>query len=519
MYTSIEDIEDIYIKEKDSRPYFLCEYSHAMGNGPGDLRDYWEIIYKYPRFMGGCVWEWCDHSVYKTDEKGNKYFTYGGDFGEYPHDGNFCVDGLVMPDRTLTTSILELKAVYQNIKARLKENNIIELENLYDFTSLKEFTLVWQLEVDGKALEKGEIKIPDIKPHTTGRIIIDYTLPSVCKYGAYLNLSFVTNKDEKWSHKGFEVAFVQLELDVKKEVPNIIINKTLPFGINEDYERLYINGITFDYIFNKFYGGFESIKIDDVELLASIPSLGVYRAPTDNDRNIKNKWYSYSGVFKHNEMMNYIKTKVYDTTIMSSDSGVKITVDLSLGAKSKTPLARGTVDYFIFKDGKISVNTNMKIRESAPYLPRFGFDFTLAKGLEELEYFGMGPEQCYIDMHSYARMGHFKTTVSDEYVPYIFPQEHGNHINTKWVKLYNENGKGLLFTTYDQFEFNASHYSADMLDNTSHRHKLFPAEETFLRIDYKVSGLGSASCGPQLIPKYRLSEKEISYSFTIVPLK
>ena len=142
-------------------------------------------------------------------------------------------------------------------------------------------------------------------------------------------------------------------------------------------------------------------------------------------------------------MMNYIKTKVYDTTIMSSDSGVKITVDLSLGAKSKTPLARGTVDYFIFKDGKISVNTNMKIRESAPYLPRFGFDFTLAKGLEELEYFGMGPEQCYIDMHSYARMGHFKTTVSDEYVPYIFPQEHGNHINTKWVKLYNENGKGL----------------------------------------------------------------------------
>jgi len=160
MYTSIEDIEDIYIKEKDSRPYFLCEYSHAMGNGPGDLRDYWEIIYKYPRFMGGCVWEWCDHSVYKTDEKGNKYFTYGGDFGEYAHDGNFCVDGLVMPDRTLTTSILELKAVYQNIKARLKENNIIELENLYDFTSLKEFTLVWQLEVDGKALEKGEIKIP-----------------------------------------------------------------------------------------------------------------------------------------------------------------------------------------------------------------------------------------------------------------------------------------------------------------------------------------------------------------------
>ncbi|MCL2042767.1 MAG: DUF4981 domain-containing protein [Treponema sp.] len=516
MYPSLELLEEAgKNKKKDPRPFFICEYAHAMGNGPGGLSEYWELMNKYPRLIGACIWEWADHSVILTDEQGKKFWGYGGDMGEYPHDGNFCNDGCVMPDRKPYPGLREIKAHYQCIKSNFvsvdpaKNSITFKLTNLHDFINLKNCVIHWALACDGKTIAEGSLIAPALEPKKSRYMNISAAVPSVAWHGVYLNLSYCLAESCLWAEKGFETAAAQLEIPVP-QAQVLHREKTLPaVEIHSKGEYTVLEGDSFSYVFNTFYGSFESLKYNGVELLHSRPRLSVWRAPTDNDRNVRQQW--------EKENLQYISSKVYSVNAEKNGDGILITVKGSLGALARGPFAQTLVNYTILPSGEIKVNVSVDIRDNMIFLPRFGLEFAMPEGCEFLEYFGLGPDENYSDMNKHVFMGRYKSRVSDQYFPYINPQEHGSHGNVKWAAVYDILGRGLLIKAGSHFEFNASHYTSDDLTKATHTNELKPRGETIVRIDYKNGGIGSGSCGPYTFEKYLLKDKKIGYSFTLLP--
>lgn len=516
MYTSLDFLEK-EARSEDKRPLFLCEYSHAMGNGPGDLHDYWEVFYRHPRLIGGCIWEWADHTVLRD----GKYY-YGGDFGEDTHDGNFCVDGLVFADRSLKAGSLEAKYVYQYIKAEFsdRENGKLLITNLHDFTNLNEYELRWQLSVDGKAVQEGTL-VCDIEPHETKEVTIDYTLPKTCKLGCYLDLHLITTKDTVWADAGYETAMIQLEIPQVEIVDYENNNVTgSECAVTEDNLNLIVNCHgDIQYTFSKPLGKLVGISMESKELLADTTEITAWRAPTDNDRKIKYKW----GLFEDNQSgwninKQFHKCYTFDWE-KKVDGSVAVYVTGSLAGVARAPFAKYKASYAISSSGELTIDIDVDVNELSIWLPRFGFEFTMPNSMENIEYYGKGPHENYIDMCHHAKVGYYKTTVSDEYVPYIKPQEHGNHTNVKYLLVSDDNGLGLEFSSKVPFECNASHYTSEELTRAQHSFELEPSGTTIVRIDYKVSGIGSNSCGPELIEKYRLKEKDFQYSFKVTPVK
>ncbi|MGH4050091.1 MAG: glycoside hydrolase family 2 TIM barrel-domain containing protein [Clostridium sp.] len=497
MYTSPDGIEE-FAKNGDMRPFFLCEYSHAMGNGPGDVFDYWKKIYQYPKLMGGCIWEWADHAVMVDGT-----YKYGGDFGEVTHDGNFCCDGMVFADRTFKAGSLEVKAVYQYIKTKIIGNKLT-VTNLYDFTNLNEYKLLWKVAIDGEVIKTGEL-ICDIKPHMTKEYTLDFILPRSCKLGCYMDVSLEGE---------YEVAMEQhsLDVDVENETSDLVISA----NFTDEKEIIKITGENFTYIFNKHYGNFESLIIDGTQRLSDVVKLTVWRAPTDNDRTIKYKW----GLFEDNrsgENFNRIFSKVYSCELKEN----KILISGSLAGISRSPFLRFTTTFTVSAKGEIEIELQGKVKETCVYLPRLGFEFEIPKTNEKFKYYGMGPFENYMDMCHHTKVGMYESSPKEEYVPYIVPQEHGNHIKTKELCIggLKFKSKGLEFESEgpksNGFQFNVSNYTSEVLTNAKHTNELIENDNTIVRIDYKNSGIGSGSCGPDLLDEYRLKEKDISYKFMI----
>lgn len=517
MYTSLDFLEK-EARSEDKRPLFLCEYSHAMGNGPGDIHDYWEVFYRHPRLIGGCIWEWADHTVLRD----GKYY-YGGDFGEDTHDGNFCVDGLVFADRSLKAGSLEAKYVYQYIKAEFsdRKNGKLLITNLHDFTNLNEYELRWQLSVDGKAVQEGSL-VCDIEPHETKEITIDYTLPESCKLGCYLDLHLFTTKDTVWAEAGYETAMIQLEIP-EVQIIDDEDNNDVNSGeceVTEDNVNLIVScDGDILYTFSKPLGKLVGISIEGKDLLADATEITAWRAPTDNDRIIKYRW----GLFGDNQSgwninKQFHKCYTFDWE-KKVDGSVVVYVTGSLAGVGRAPFAKYKASYAISSSGELTIDIDVDVNELSIWLPRFGFEFTMPNSMENIEYYGKGPHENYIDMCHHVKVGYYKSTVTDEYVPYIKPQEHGNHTNVKYLLVCDDHGLGLEFSSKEPFECNASHYTSEELTRAQHSFELEPSGTTIVRIDYKVSGLGSNSCGPELIEKYRLKEKDFQYSFKVKPVK
>lgn len=488
MYTWFHDLDKFIDNKEEKRPYFLCEYSHAMGNGPGDVMDYWEKCYASPAFIGGCIWEWADHAVLKDG-----VYYYGGDFGEETEDGNFCCDGLVFPDRSFKAGSLNVKAVYQNIKTTI-QNTTLTVENRFAFTNLKKYRLVWKLVVDGTKLTEGEL-FCDIAPQQKAAYELSFECPSVCRFGAFLDV-FLYDGDE-------EIAMEQhrLPVPVKKLPPVLCQQDTVSFMENE--EKIQILGQGFYYVFNKHYGNFEFMEKNGALLFDEPVTLSVWRAPTDNDGQIKGKWGISKGNNWASQNLNVLKNKVYSCV---RENNV-ITIEGSLAGISREPFLRYHLVFTIGSDGRVSSVLSAKVRDTSVYLPRFGFQFRLPKNDEPFRYYGRGPLENYADLKYHTRVAVFESRPSKEYVPYIRPQEHGNHTETTRLQI------GRLRMSADTpFEFSVSKYSPQMLTQAEHTNELKEAEHLYVRVDYKVSGIGSNSCGPELLEKYRLSEKEFTYS-------
>ncbi|WP_053984593.1 glycoside hydrolase family 2 TIM barrel-domain containing protein [Niameybacter massiliensis] len=510
MYRSPEDVNKEGQDTTDNRPFFLCEYSHAMGVGPGDLKTYWDLFYKYPRLIGGCVWEWCDHSVRQYDEEGKPFFVYGGYFEEFPHDGNFCVDGLVSPDRVPHTGLKDYKHVIQPVQVEATDLSCgkIALTNRYDFLDLSGLQLEWTVTKDGYPYQTGTVADLQVLAHTTSEIQLDYSLPSHIDGDFFLNLSFVQKAPTSWAERGYEVAFQQFELKAVTMLQAPVVDT---LELKEDPTHLTFIGESFEYRFSKFAGSFESLKTNGVELLASTPEPSIWRAPTDNDRNIQHGW--------RHQMMHCATTHVYNTSILeTTNTFVKLEVSYALGGPAVRPLLQGTTTYTIWATGEIQVAMHADVRENLNALPRFGLELHMPAGNEQVAYFGMGPNENYMDLCQSAYMGRFETTVSNMYEPYIKPQECGNRTKVRWANIHNASGVGLIVKGDTDFNFSALHYTAEDLATTAMAHQLKPRKETILHIDYRQTGIGSNSCGPQLASNYEFNQKVIDFAFSIKPI-
>ncbi|MBS6193960.1 MAG: DUF4981 domain-containing protein [Clostridiales bacterium] len=515
MYPDLGELEEEG-KKDDRRPYFLCEYAHAMGNGPGDLYDYQKLFYRYPRLIGGCIWEWADHTVCRDGR-----FYYGGDFGELTHDHNFCVDGLVSGERKLKAGSLEAKAVFQPLYAELAEPSkeekreypVIRFTNHSDFTNMNAYELVWQVEKDGETVHAGT-ECLNLEPGQSCLWKLPVKTPENSHMGSYVNFLLRRKEACVWAEAGYEVAMCQVKLSdgsAKKEEAQEKFTWTVTEnGRILEIRNPYENG----YDFHTIRGNLCGIWKNGKNVLIGDMHLSVWRAPTDNERHIRNVW----GLFEDNRSgwnMNRQFDKCYEMSWEQTENGVTVRTKGSLAGVARSPFLWYQAVYQIDRAGALHVNVSAHVNEKAVWLPRFGFEMTLPYQMDHIEYYGRGPYENYRDLCHHVRVGRYTSTASREYVPYVKPQEYGNHTGVKYLEVKEEGVKeGLEFFTEKEMEFQISHYTKEEMTDKKHHFEL-EESNTNLRIDYKSSGIGSASCGPQLAEKYRLSEKKMEFSFTL----
>ena len=488
MYPSRERMMEELVTKNKGKPFYLCEFSHAMGNGPGDVWQYVELFYEYPNFIGGCIWEWADHVVLVDGVQ-----KYGGDFeGELTHDGNFCCDGLLFADRSFKAGTYEVKAAYAPFRFDYK-NGKLKITNHYDFTNLKEHTISYKIKVDGKAIEEHKLCV-DLAPKKAITIATKEN-PKQCTLGASIDVSL-------FSPEGKLLGELSQTIDCK--IVSEKENLTPATLVNESF-FVYAKGENFEYRFNKQLGNFDSIKINGEEMLVAPIRLSANRAFTDNDRRVVHLWAKTNEW--QGENLDYQFTNVYDVNVKNN----VITAKASIAGISRLPFFRFKLKISIFSNGQINYQLDGDVREDAIWLPRIGFEFALNKKNQSFKYFGMGPYENYIDMSHHVKQDWFESTANDEYVNYVRPQEHGTHGKVRVLNIENK----MEFSANKCFDINVSKYSINQLDKAKHTDEIGDSYATHVRIDYKNSGVGSASCGPDLEPQFRLSEKKIQFNFAM----
>lgn len=501
---------DNYCKNPErDEPLFLCEYSHAMGNGPGDLRDYWEVIEANDNFFGGCVWEFIDHSVAIGDKYGDPSFTYGGDFGDHPNDGNFCVDGLVYPDRRAHTGLEELKQAIMPVAVREVKPGTVAIKSRRYFKSLSDISMAWTVKVDGKAVKSGVHPNLDIAPEAEEvfEIVPESELPA---HGTVtLDLSFRQNKPTEWADVGYEVGFAQFIYERAEKIKAAPALYTVELCENREEYTVTVGETV--YKISKFSGMITDICDNGEHLITKPVVPQIWRAPTDNDRNVQWDW--------RNSSLHNAKVKCYSTEVVKADENEAVILSkISLAAAPNEVVLRADVTYTVKYGMGIKIACDVKWNVQKKHYPRFGMRLTMPEGAEQMRYFGYGPNESYVDKRLASKLGEYKSTVTENYEPYVFPQENSSHWGCRWADVHTVAGHGFLFTSCEPFSFNASHFSPEQLTETRHHYELKRESETTVMLDMRMDGIGSNSCGPELAEKYRFNETEFSSSVTIKPV-
>ena len=521
MYIPVSVCLRDYVQNKNiKKPLFLCEYAHSMGNAPGGLEKYWKQIYAHDEFFGGCVWEMTDHSVDMGDAHTHRY-TYGGDFGDVPNSGNFCIDGLVYPDRRLHSGMLELKQVLRPCRMVSfdEANGCVTLKNMRYFTDLSDLDLCWQIERNGAVVNEGRFLALTIKPQRRR----SYTLPKeviknldgICT----LNLSFRQNRATEWSELGYEVGFEQVKLDTPAVVPSTFEHvPSSPMQVLEDERRICVICGERRYAVDRRKGTIISVTDNGKELLSAPIEPCIWRAPMDNDVLIKNRGGKKERGQGH---FRIAKTECVSCKILSeSNDTVEIGATLSIAKNSEKPFVTCEVVYrFLIHQG-VFLSYDASVSPNCGVLSRFGITFHMSEDCEYLRYFGKGPTESYTDKQEATHLGVYASTVSEHFEHYVRPQENMAHIDTRWVTVANATGHGLLVTNTaesESFSFNCSHFTAEQLADTAHDYELIPKKQTVVHIDYGQTGVGNP-VGCEVETDCDLIEKQIHFSIRILPV-
>lgn len=521
MYTWIENPKKPYLMkdiiEKSKKPHIHCEYCHAMGNGPGNLKDYQDLVYAHDKLQGGFVWEWFDHGIESFTESGEKYYRYGGDFGDDPSNKDFCIDGLIMPDRTPSPGLYEYKKVIEPITTTAVDiqKGIINLLSRYDFANLDRFNLIYKVMEDDVILQTGFMAVPSIEARANKDITLPYDLSTIkVKPGAhyYVNISYQLREDTSYASSGHELATAQFELPLYKE--GIVVRPEGILNVEKEHTTLHVKGANFSLDFNLVNGNLMNIVRDGMQVLSKGPRLTLWRAPISNDMEIIDKLKKVYFLHLEHEVVMNIDYHMEGNILKVEVDTINSTTNSAWHFKTKyvytvCPSGDILIDVEGTPSGRVDLAPDM--------LPRIGVSMHLDKSMEHVRYFGMGPGENYADSKEAAQMGLYANTVDGLFTNYVIPQENGNHMGCKWVSMTNDRGMGLLASTEGDFNFSASWYEDKDLDDAKHTCDLVKRDYIVFNVDYKQNALGTNSCGQWQLDKYRAKFEDFKLSFRLTP--
>jgi beta-galactosidase len=517
MYSSIESIVkwSQLNDPQDRRPFILCEYSHAMGNSNGSLADYWDAFENHHGLQGGFIWEWVDHGILINDKNRfatlkpelakstEPFWAYGGDFGDTPNDANFVCDGLFSPDRTPHPAMWEFKHLIQPVQVKLSGGNTIIVTNKQDFSDLKWLRAHWEIKADGQVLKSGKLPVLSTQPGATEKIKLDLpALNLLPGQEAFLNVRFVAAKATPWCEAGHEVAWNQMALKATR--PAAVKRVAGEVAVQEDDQKIVITTKSVQAVFDKNAATLSGLKFNGHDVLLRGPQLQIWRAATDNDgvklwtgqdEKALGKWLKAG--------LNNIEIKPVAARLVSTRNGAIVELESIASCAAGERAFVHRQKYNLRGDGVLLVENEIEVDESLTDLPRVGVTLSLQPGFENMQWLGRGPWENYCDRKRASYVDVFASTVAEQYVPYVMPQEHGNHTDVRWMSLDNGN-IGVLFKSAQLMEASASHFTAEDLFAAFHTIDLTPRAETVVNLDVKQRGLGTHSCGPDALECYRV---------------
>lgn len=515
MYPPFEEV-DAYLNGNPDKPLLLVEYCHSMGNGPGDLEDYFQLFQEHAVMCGGFVWEWSDHAVYHgLAENGKPRYFYGGDHGERIHDGNFCLDGLTYPDRTPHTGLLEYKNVHRPARAAWLAPDAVRLHNYLDFTDLQDYLEVfYELACDGRVLESGRLECPSILPHREGVLHVDISVPE--KGEVFLRLIYRLKNTCQFMPAGYELGFDELpveNLDGRNQTVLQLLEDPRSSSKTPTAEEagafLTIQGDSFRYQYDMRTGLFSDLRYKGRRLMDKPMELNIWRAPTDNDIAVKELWLRAH--------YDWAKARAYETAYETAGQTVIIRTQMSMTAPAVQRILTLETTWTIWNSGAVDVAMDVEKAEEFPELPRFGLRLFLPESLEHVDYCGLGPQESYCDKRRACYHGLFSGTAAELHEDYIRPQENGSRYGCDYVTASGSSGHGLTVVSPDKFSFSASPYTQEELAERAHHFELRPSGSTVLCLDYAQAGIGSQSCGPRLKEQYRFEEKRFRFQLRLIP--
>jgi beta-galactosidase len=543
MYPALDRLEQAG-KRDDPRPFLMCEYAHAMGNAVGNLKEYWEVINSNKRLIGGCIWDWVDQGLAKPvpGKAGEYFFAYGGDFGDQPNDGNFCINGLTTPDRQITPKMHEVKKVYQNIRITPADLNAgrIKVTNENYFINLGMYDLSWTLEQDGTVIQAGTMSSPDIAPGSSQEISLPVSrIDPVPGAEYFINVIFTLRKDELWATRGHIVASEQMRFPVEATSATAESLDEMPaLTLSEEGDNVTISGKEFMLNFSKTAGTITSLEYFNTKIFDSDaivrrgfgrggsiggqqapqitytriggPLVNLYRAPVDNDARSRGR------ATGNVELWNLKGEVTAFGAQKLNDKSVEVKIDLKSTEPSGYSVTTNTT-YTVFGNGKIDIATTFLPDEASWPLPKLGFIFSLKDGFENVEYYGAGPFENYVDRKTAAFIGRYKTTADEMFVPYVRTQDCGNRTDVRWFTITNHNGYGIMVTAPNLMNFSALHYTPVDLNEANHPYELTRRNETVLTVDLAGCGLGNGSCGPPPLDRYLLKTTKAIFKYSIRP--
>ena len=484
--------------KRRAMPFIMCEYAHAMGNGPGGLLEYQQLFQKYERCQGGFIWEWIDHGIPKKTADGKMYYAYGGDFGEEVHDGHFVIDGLVFPDRTPSPGLTEFKKVIEPIRITGDASKgEVTIRNLQVFANLSAYSFSWRLEQEGKVVAVGSLNVPDTQPGQSSSVSLpDHPSIDVRRGECWWTISAQLKKGTAWAEAGHEVAWGQCQV-LENDIVSAEIRSIEP-KVSDDQITL----------------GPAKFARDDGRLLSlgDIPIdgavLDIWRAITDNDRGggdengVVAKWRAVG--------LNRVHHRVDSVVVDKQSLSVKTFVAPPIYMRGLDT----TYSWTASDDKTLALNVKVHPRDdwNDITLPRVGVRIGLPKSFKQVAWYGLGPGEAYSDTCQAARVGRWKSSIDDLQTPYVFPQENGSRAETRWLELQSDS-TSLRVEGSPQFAFAARRWTSKQLYDAQHTSDLVPGDNVWLNLDHALQGIGTQSCGPKTLPQYDLNAKKMEFSF------
>jgi len=509
-YPTIETIEE-HGKNNPNTPLFMEEYEHAMGNSVGNIKDYWDVIKRYPSLIGGCIWDWVDQGLPKKTPEGEEYWGYGGDFGDTVNDGNFCINGLVFADRKLQPKIWEVKKVYQYINSEPVDlsSGIIKILNEYNFTNLDKFNLNWELKESGKIIERGTLDKISIKPHGNKEVNIPFKKPELNAGSEYwLNINFLLKNETSWAEKGHEVAWEQFKIPFEvPAVPTMKLEDIPALELTEAGDEIKMKGKDFELAISKEKGTITSYKYMNKEFIVEGPALNFWRAPIDNDNG--NNMPERLAIWR--DAGANIKVKSVEAERINKQMvRISISSDIPAGNSSCKSI------YTVYGSGDVIIENNYTLDSELPNVPRIGMSMKINGEFSNFQWYGRGPHENYWDRKEGSPVGLYSSTVEEQHVPYVTPQENGYKTEVRWASLTNKEGIEIIAFGMPLLSVSAHHYTMEDLEKAKHTYELKRDKDITLNLDYKQMGVGGTdSWGARTLPKYRLPAKSYTYKFRL----